>query len=53
MKAVRFHEHGDPDVLRYEDAPDPPARVNRVVVRVRACALNRLDLFQRRGLDRV
>ena len=53
MKAVRFHQHGGPDVLRYEDAPDPHASPGRAVVRVRACALNHLDLWQRRGLDRV
>ena len=53
MKAVRFHQHGGPDVLRYEDVPDPPARQGWVVVRVRACALNHLDLYQRRGLERV
>ena len=53
MKAVRFHEHGGPDVLRYEDAPDPVCRPDGVVVSVRACALNHLDLFQRQGLERV
>jgi NADPH:quinone reductase-like Zn-dependent oxidoreductase len=53
MKAVRFHEHGDLDVLRYEDAPDPVEAAGRAVVRVRACALNHLDLWERRGLDRV
>ena len=53
MKAVRFHAHGGPDVLRYEDAPDPQPAPGRVIVRVRACALNHLDLWQRRGLDRV
>lgn len=53
MKAVRFHTHGGPEVLQYEDAPDPAARPGHVVVRVAACALNRLDLFQRNGLDRV
>jgi len=53
MKAARFHTHGDPDVFRYEDAPDPVARPGWVVVRARACALNRLDLFQRHGLERV
>lgn len=53
MKSVRFHAHGGPDVLQFEDAPDPQARPGWVVVRVRACALNHLDLWQRRGLDRV
>ena len=53
MKAARFHLHGGPDVLVYEDAPDPVAAAGGVVVRVHACALNHLDLWQRRGLDRV
>lgn len=53
MKAVRFHTHGGPEVLQYEDAPDPVARPGWVVVQVAACALNHLDLWQRRGLDRV
>lgn len=53
MKAVRFHEHGGPEVLRYEDAPDPLAMSGRAIVRVRACALNHLDLWERRGIDRV
>jgi len=53
MKAVRFHAHGPPDVLRVEDAPDPVPQAGWAVVRVRACALNHLDLWQRRGIDRV
>jgi NADPH:quinone reductase-like Zn-dependent oxidoreductase len=53
MKAVRFHEHGTADVLRYVDAPDPVAAPGRSVVRVRACALNHLDLWERRGIPRV
>jgi NADPH:quinone reductase-like Zn-dependent oxidoreductase len=53
MKAVRFHRHGGPDVLRYEDAPDPAPAPGRAIVRVHACALNHLDLWERRGLDRV
>jgi NADPH:quinone reductase-like Zn-dependent oxidoreductase len=53
MKASRFHHHGDPEVLRYEDAPDPVPSPGRAIVRVQACALNHIDLWQRRGLDRV
>jgi NADPH:quinone reductase-like Zn-dependent oxidoreductase len=53
MKAVRFHQHGGADVLRYEDAPDPVAAAGEALVRVRACALNHLDLWQRRGIERV
>lgn len=53
MKAVRFHAHGGLDVLRFEDAPDPQPAPGEVLVRVRACALNHLDLWQRRGMERV
>lgn len=53
MRAVRFHAHGGPEVLKYEDAPDPVVRPGWVLVRVRACAMNHLDLWQRRGLERV
>jgi NADPH:quinone reductase-like Zn-dependent oxidoreductase len=53
MKAVRFHQHGGPEVLRYEDAPEPVPGAGEVLVRVRACALNYLDLWERRGLERV
>jgi NADPH:quinone reductase-like Zn-dependent oxidoreductase len=53
VKAIRFHQHGDPGVLVYEDAPDPAPRPGWAIVKVRACALNHLDLFQRRGLERV
>lgn len=50
MKAVVMNEHGGPEVLKYTDAADPAARPGEVVVRVRACALNHLDLWVRRGL---
>jgi NADPH:quinone reductase-like Zn-dependent oxidoreductase len=53
VRAIRFHEHGDPGVLRYEEAPDPAPAAGRAIVRVRACALNHLDLWQRRGIPRV
>jgi NADPH:quinone reductase-like Zn-dependent oxidoreductase len=53
MKAVRFHQHGGPEVLRYEDAPEPELGPGEVLVRVRACALNFLDVWERRGLEHV
>ncbi len=53
MRAARFHAHGGPDVLALEDAPDPTPAAGQVIVRVRACALNHLDLWQRRGLDKI
>ena len=53
MKAIRFHQHGGPDVLGYEEAPDPEVPPGHVLVRVHACALNHLDLWQRRGIERV
>jgi NADPH:quinone reductase-like Zn-dependent oxidoreductase len=53
MKAVRFHEHGGPEVLRYEEVPDPVTGPNEVLVRVRACAMNHLDLWVRKGLPGV
>jgi NADPH:quinone reductase-like Zn-dependent oxidoreductase len=53
VKAVRFHQHGGPEVLTYEEAPDPAPKAGRSIVRVRACALNHLDLWQRRGIERI
>jgi NADPH:quinone reductase-like Zn-dependent oxidoreductase len=56
MKAVVFSEHGGPEVLRYTDVPEPQigaAEVNDVLVRIRACALNHLDLWVRGGLPGV
>lgn len=51
MKAVRFHRHGGPEVLVFEDVPEPQLAPGDVLVRVRACALNHRDLCSRRGQD--
>ena len=53
MKAVRIHQFGGPEVLTYETVPDPRPRKDQVLVRVRACAMNHLDLFVRKGLPGV
>ena len=53
MKAVRIHEFGGPEVLRYEDVPDAKPRKDQVMVRVRACSLNHLDIWVRKGLPGV
>lgn len=50
MKAVRFHQHGGLEVLKYEDAPVPEIRANEVLVKVKTCALNHLDLWLRMGV---
>src|SRR2546422_6156509 len=53
MKAIVFSTHGGPDVLKYTDALGPAVRPNEVLVRVKACALNHLDLWVRRGIAGV
>ena len=53
MKAIIFDHHGAPDVLQYRDVPTPTIRPNEVLVRVKACALNHLDLWVRGGLPGV
>src|SRR6266567_4312416 len=50
MKAIRFHQHGSVDVLRYEDAPDLKIAANEVLVQVKTCALNHLDIWLRMGV---
>jgi NADPH:quinone reductase-like Zn-dependent oxidoreductase len=53
LKAVRIHEDGGPEVLRYEDAPDPEPGPGEVLVCLRAASLNHLDLWIRKGLPSV
>jgi len=53
MKAIRIHEFGGPEVLRYEDIPDAKPRKDQVLVRVKAVAMNHLDLWVRKGLPGV
>jgi NADPH:quinone reductase-like Zn-dependent oxidoreductase len=53
MRAVRFHEHGGPEVLRLDEVPTPEPRAGEALVRVRAVSLNHLDIWQRRGIERV
>ena len=53
MKAAIFRTHGGPEVLEYADMPEPRIRANEVLVEVKACALNHLDLFARNGLPGI
>ncbi len=53
MKAVRIHEDGGPEVLRYEDAPDPVPGTGQVLIELRAASLNHLDVWIRKGLPSV
>ena len=49
MKAVRQHEFGGPEVLRYEEAPMPALKPGEVLVRVHAVGINPPDLYLREG----
>ncbi len=49
MKAVLFYTHGGPEVLQYTDFPTPEPGPGQVQVRLKAAALNRVDLFTRFG----
>jgi zinc-binding alcohol dehydrogenase/oxidoreductase len=53
MKAIRIHEDGGPEVLRYEDVPDPVPADGEVLVELRAASLNHLDVWVRKGLPSV
>src|SRR5262245_13423793 len=53
MKAIRIHEDGGPEVLRYEDVPDPVPADGEILVELRAASLNHLDVWIRKGLPSV
>lgn len=53
MKAVIFEQHGGPDVLKLAEVHDPKIKANEVLVEVRACALNHLDVWVRNGLPGI
>ena len=53
MKAVIFSEHGGPEVLQFTDVAAPQIKANEVLVEVRACALNHLDVWVRGGLPGI
>ena len=53
MKATIFKQHGGPEVLEYTDVPAPHIRANEVLLEVKACALNHLDIFVRRGMPGI
>lgn len=50
MKAVLFRRHGGPEVLEYTGVPEPIPHAGEILVRVKACSLNHLDLWIRQGI---
>jgi NADPH:quinone reductase-like Zn-dependent oxidoreductase len=53
MRAIVIHEDGGPEVLRYEDVPDPEPAAGEVLVRMRFASLNHLDVWTRKGMPSV
>jgi NADPH:quinone reductase-like Zn-dependent oxidoreductase len=53
VKAAIFKQHGGPEVLEYAEVPEPRIRANEVLVEVKACALNHLDIFVRGGMPGI
>ena len=53
VKAIRIHEDGGPEVLRYEEVPDPVPADGEVLIELRAASLNHLDIWIRKGLPSV
>ena len=53
MKAIRIHEHGGADALKWDDIPKPELSVNQVLVDIKATSLNHLDIWVRKGIPGV
>ncbi len=53
MKAIRIHEHGGTDALKWDDIPEPELSVNQVLVGIKATSLNHLDIWVRKGIPGV
>ncbi|MEP0805186.1 MAG: zinc-binding dehydrogenase [Chloroflexota bacterium] len=49
MKTILFRQHGGPEVLEYADFPSPEPKPGEALIRLRAAALNRVDVFVRKG----
>ncbi|MBI3320943.1 MAG: zinc-binding dehydrogenase [Candidatus Omnitrophica bacterium] len=50
MNAVVFRRHGGPEVLEYAERPDPRCDAGQILIRVKACSINHLDLWIRQGM---
>ena len=53
MKAIRVHSPGGPEVLRYEEVPDPTPGDGQALVRIEAIGVNFIDVYHRTGLYKV
>lgn len=53
MKAIIFEQHGGPDVLKLAEVPDPKIKSSELLIEVRACGLNHLDVWTRNGLPGI
>ena len=53
MKAIQIHEFGGPEVLRWEEIPDPTPTEEEVLLEVKAASINHLDIWIRKGLPGV
>jgi NADPH2:quinone reductase len=53
MKAIRIHEFGGPEALRFEDVPEPSPKPSEAVVKIDAAGVNFIDIYQRTGIYKL